>query len=309
MSIDPTFDKTIPSVGENDDIDDDDDEMVIMVYQALAKQMEYYFSYQNLMVDTYLQTLRELNDGCVPISILANFSKIKTIVAPLLLLLQKHHDTKKLSIMSSTTTTTSTSSTSSTNDVVSDVPSNNNTASSLSSKAHRMLEEEQRRIDIVLHVMQQEYCDHLQVYTIDSQTGKMISNHQNKNTSSDASSSASSSNSTTTILAIGFEPGCSMEHVTPVKNETIHNTDNNNNNADNIDTSTSVSSLDETNTLILRDVDPQVSEHEIHSIFDMICDCPTIAKIVPDIAACWYVYIYILCCYDSTCCFLREPTV
>jgi hypothetical protein len=255
-----------------------------------------------------------LNDGSVPISIIANFSKIKTIVAPLLL--QKHHHPKKLSIMSSTTSN-STSSTASSDTVVSDVPSNKNTASSLSLKAHRVLEEEQRRIDIVLHVMQQAYCDHLQIYTIDSRTGKMTFNHQNTSSdiiNNDASSSSSvASNTTTTILAIGFKPGYSMEHVTLVNNEPIHN---NNNNADIIDTSTSVSSLDETNTLILRDVDPHVSEHELRTIFNMICDCPTIVKIVPDIAACWYVFIYcllfiyiVMFCPCSTCCFLGEPTV
>jgi hypothetical protein len=43
----------------------------------LARQLEYYFSTMNLSRDTYLQTLRNLNDGYVPASILANFAKIQ----------------------------------------------------------------------------------------------------------------------------------------------------------------------------------------------------------------------------------------
>lgn len=48
----------------------------------LAKQLEYYFSKQNLVNDTYLQTLRGLNDGCVPVTILANFAKVQAILTP-----------------------------------------------------------------------------------------------------------------------------------------------------------------------------------------------------------------------------------
>jgi hypothetical protein len=52
----------------------------ILVLTQLAKQLEYYFSFQNLANDTYLQTLRGLNDGCVPVSILANFSNVKLLL-------------------------------------------------------------------------------------------------------------------------------------------------------------------------------------------------------------------------------------
>lgn len=48
--------------------------------QMLARQLEYYFSKQNLSSDTYLQTLRGLNDGCVPVTILSNFAKVKAIL-------------------------------------------------------------------------------------------------------------------------------------------------------------------------------------------------------------------------------------
>ena len=53
------------------------------VYAQLARQLEYYFSEKNLSKDTYLQTLRQLNDGCVPVSILANFAMVKRLVMSL----------------------------------------------------------------------------------------------------------------------------------------------------------------------------------------------------------------------------------
>jgi hypothetical protein len=52
----------------------------ILVLTQLAKQLEYYFSQQNLANDPYLQTLRDLNDGCAPVSILANFTKVKLLL-------------------------------------------------------------------------------------------------------------------------------------------------------------------------------------------------------------------------------------
>jgi hypothetical protein len=52
----------------------------ILVLTQLAKQLEYYFSQQNLVNDPYLQTLRDLNDGCAPVSILANFTKVKLLL-------------------------------------------------------------------------------------------------------------------------------------------------------------------------------------------------------------------------------------
>lgn len=49
------------------------------VLENLARQLEYYFSEANLCKDTYLRTLRDLNDGYVPASILANFQKVQFI--------------------------------------------------------------------------------------------------------------------------------------------------------------------------------------------------------------------------------------
>ena len=45
----------------------------------LARQVEYYLSTANLAKDTYVATLRSLNDGYVPLSILANFGKVRAI--------------------------------------------------------------------------------------------------------------------------------------------------------------------------------------------------------------------------------------
>ena len=49
------------------------------VLNQLSRQLEYYFSAANLSRDTYLRTLRELNDGYVPAAILANFAKVQRI--------------------------------------------------------------------------------------------------------------------------------------------------------------------------------------------------------------------------------------
>ena len=48
--------------------------------RQLARQVEYYFSTANLSKDTYVATLRSLNDGYVPISIIANFGKVRALV-------------------------------------------------------------------------------------------------------------------------------------------------------------------------------------------------------------------------------------
>ena len=55
-------------------------EQRILTHQLLARQLEYYFSTTNLSKDTYLSTLRELNDSYVPVSIIANFAKVQALV-------------------------------------------------------------------------------------------------------------------------------------------------------------------------------------------------------------------------------------
>lgn len=48
--------------------------------KKLARQVEYYFSTTNLDRDTYVSTLRSLNDGYVPVTIIANFGKVRSLV-------------------------------------------------------------------------------------------------------------------------------------------------------------------------------------------------------------------------------------
>ena len=279
-----------------------------VVYRALARQLEYYFSSQNLAVDTYLQTLRELNDGCVPISIIANFSKVKSIASQL---------TPQTSATASSTSSSGSSRSSGTGSNTttgngcqgsastshhdtapssSDVPSliiDNHVSSSTSSVTPRLFPptELQSRIDAIVRVIQPAYTDQLQIYDIDSRTGKITDPHNNNNNNN----SSSSSTTTSTILAIGFKAGCQPKDCGVVVKEneiSTHTTTTDHN----MTSSSSSISLDETNTLILRDVDPNVSECEIRSILEAIDDCPTIINLVPDIAACWYVITVIVWC-------------
>lgn len=184
------------------------------VYDALARQLEYYFSPQNLQSDTYLQTLRDLNDGCVPVSILANFTKVKAILASII---------------------------------------GFETVESLQKKSNpkqRFIEEETQRINAILHVVNTCYTYNLQIYSIDTQTGKITS-----------ASGASSSN---LILAVGFLSLCSPteEPVDAPKTEG-------------------------SNTLVLRYVPESVMEDEIRSLLSTISDCPSILSVVPDVPSCW----------------------
>jgi hypothetical protein len=52
-----------------------------VILERLARQVEYYFSTANLERDTYVSTLRSLNDGYVPLAIIANFGKVKAMVS------------------------------------------------------------------------------------------------------------------------------------------------------------------------------------------------------------------------------------
>lgn len=55
------------------------EERIRLTHELLAIQLEYYFSVTNLSRDTYVSTLRKLNDGYVPVSILANFGKVQAL--------------------------------------------------------------------------------------------------------------------------------------------------------------------------------------------------------------------------------------
>jgi hypothetical protein len=67
---------------EQDRLQAEQNERLKTIHQLLARQLEYYFSTVNLDKDTYLSTLRNLNDGYVPVSIIANFAKVQAL-APL----------------------------------------------------------------------------------------------------------------------------------------------------------------------------------------------------------------------------------
>lgn len=180
-----------------------------LVLSQLARQLEYYFSVQNLRKDTYLQTLRNLNDGCVPVCILANFSKVRSIVR------------------------------SADDDV---------------------------RVHAILQAAA-EYTDLLKVYSIDTATGKV--------TTDETPSSAN------TLLAIR-----------PNNNEPIELS------PETMKRTLSVSTLSAlngpspgaghktSNTVIFRDLAPDVSEEEVRALFEFE-GCPKIIKMYADIAYCW----------------------
>jgi hypothetical protein len=54
--------------------------MNVSILERLARQVEYYFSDVNLEKDAYVSTLRSLNDGYVPLSIISNFGKVRMLV-------------------------------------------------------------------------------------------------------------------------------------------------------------------------------------------------------------------------------------
>lgn len=71
-----------PSAAERQNEKPEEKEQRNVTHQLLARQLEYYFSTANLSKDTYLSTLRDLNDSYVPVSIIANFGKVQAL-APL----------------------------------------------------------------------------------------------------------------------------------------------------------------------------------------------------------------------------------
>ena len=173
-----------------------------IVLTQLARQLEYYFSQQNLSKDTYLQTLRSLNDGCVPATILSEFGKVKAIVsAP------------------------------------------------------------KQRLEAVLQAAN-EYSDLLQVFSIDASTGKIVDT---------TTEEEEDEKHTNRILAIG-----------PITKEPLAV----------LSSSMTLPSSPFCNTMILRDVDPFVTEDEIRAVFAAIDSCPPVQSIHLDVANCWYVLFY-----------------
>ena len=186
-----------------------------LTFQTLARQLEYYFSAQNLQTDTYLQTLRQLNDGCVPVNILANFSKVQSILTP------QHAQKPPRSVL---------------------------------------LREEQERI-LNIQACLESYSDLLQVYHLERNTGRRVPTP-----------------TATTILVVGPTRDDSLPAVSATASSSTAK-------------SYHQSSFDTecANVIILRDVQPTVTEKQVRALFDSIDDCPNILNIVSDVAHHWYV--------------------
>jgi len=70
---------TTTIIGEEDETQEQREQRIRLTHELLARQLEYYFSEANLSRDTYLSTLGDLNDGYVPLSIIANFAKVQAL--------------------------------------------------------------------------------------------------------------------------------------------------------------------------------------------------------------------------------------
>ena len=212
--------------------------------QTLARQIEYYLSPENLATDTYLQTLRQLNDGCVPVSILANFAKVKAIL------------TSCPSPPSSGTTTAA-------HAKKNGGGSHNNNKAKVAAAA---VQEEEARIHAVLQAVN-EYTDLLQIHSIDTATGTI--------TTDETPSSA------LTILVVGAPPQPLSSTTTTTTTTTC---------ITRVSSSASMP-LPETSTIILRDVDPVVTEAEVRGLLEGVQHCAPVLRVVADVGNCWYVRV------------------
>jgi hypothetical protein len=167
-------------------------EQEAIVLTALARQLEFYFSPANLSRDTYLQTLQQLNDGHVPISILANFTKIQTICSF----------------------------------------------------------SEDRQEAVVKAVSR--YSPILQVVHISTVTSKQVDSNNDARES--------------TILAVGPRKDAVPAAVVPPKSPVQ-------------------------NTIILREVQENVKEEDVQTLFQGLKKCPPVQHVRLDVANCWYVVV------------------
>ncbi|CAB9499551.1 La ribonucleoprotein domain family member 4B [Seminavis robusta] len=161
----------------------------------LARQLEYYFSIANLEKDTYVETLRQLNDGYVPVTILQRFSKVQAFT-PI------------------------------------------------------------ETVDAIIKAAT-EFSSLLEVASIDTKTGKRVSEEQ----------AGSSSN---TILAVGSTTGKPLD-LTGLPG---------------VVPSTPKSPVQ--NTIIIREVDNHVTEEDVRALFDDE-HCPAIQSLYLDVFNCWFV--------------------
>lgn len=209
---------TRPSGGDGNMIDSFADCTAAMMYPQLTRQLEYYFSEQNLFKDSYLQTLRSLNDGCVPLSILANFGKVQLITTW------------------------------------------NGVGPDETSRRRAVLQAVRRHSKLLL------------IYRIDAESGKVV----NEATDDITSPGSRSVDSVRTILALGTRDRKPINAIFLMSPSSPTS-------ADCIPTPQSLAS-----TLILRDVDPQVTADDVRLLFERHIDaCPKIISIRPDIGYCW----------------------
>lgn len=201
--------------------------------QILARQIEYYLSTENLATDTYLQTLRQLNDGCVPVSILANFAKVTAILTPPA------------------------------------PPGTTQNKGKPAAAAVVLLQEEEARIHAVLQAVN-EYTDRLKIHSIDTATGKI--------TTDETPSSA------LTILVVGVPQPLSSTTTTTSLTRV---------------SSSASMPLPETSTIILRDVDPVVTEKEVRGLLEGLQHCAPVVRVVADVGNCWYVLRWVVKTYHS----------
>eukprot|EP00544_Gedaniella_sp_CCMP2646_P012369 CAMPEP_0202499930 /NCGR_PEP_ID=MMETSP1361-20130828/31430_1 /ASSEMBLY_ACC=CAM_ASM_000849 /TAXON_ID=210615 /ORGANISM="Staurosira complex sp., Strain CCMP2646" /LENGTH=453 /DNA_ID=CAMNT_0049132239 /DNA_START=116 /DNA_END=1477 /DNA_ORIENTATION=+ len=164
-------------------------EQEAIMLTALARQLEFYFSPTNLSRDTYLQTLQQLNDGHVPISILANFTKIQTICSF----------------------------------------------------------SEDRQEAVVKAVSR--YSPILQVVHISTVTSKQVDSNDTKES---------------TILAVGPRKDTVPAAVVPPKSPVQ-------------------------NTIILREVQENIKEEDVQTLFQRLKKCPPVQHVRLDVANCWFV--------------------
>lgn len=185
-----------------------------VVLTQLARQLEYYFSKTNLSKDTYVQTLRELNDGYVPISILANFAKVQMLVPY---------------------------------DAISAIVKSTNDFSTV-----------------------------LEVVAVDTKTGKRVENESPR-----------------TIWAVGTVSREPLDYIPPPLNTGT-------NAGASVDVTASPGGAlaanatpnDKSpvqNTIILRDVDSQVTEEHIRALFNEDEQFPPVQSLYLDVASCWFV--------------------
>lgn len=184
--------------------------LTYVLQQQLERQIAFYFSPSNLETDTYLRTLQELNDGCVPVRALANFGKVKRILW-------------------ATPTLT------------------------------RQYLEEEARMEMIVQSIQQNEISLLQVEEIDTANGKILVEGDDRRARN-------------TIEGIRVKPGMDYSTVP-------------------FDGAINVSGrLSETftNTILLRDVHPDVAEEQIRNLLlNEVVNCPPIISVHRDVANCW----------------------